>query len=298
MKAEDVLADKVYLSTIDQWPRIPSQSNPKRWLAAFPQEGAEHAVALLDSLIHFPREQTTKLATSAFHSLSAEVAAGLTTYVARKEAWESFLDSAFVTFPTGENPSPTDSGYAFARLIRVELEFPEERIVAPDTAVDLIARGEVPALIFVDDFVGSGNQFLETLMRPYTTSHGTTMSLRTAVDTASSPVQLFYVPALTTAQAQQHIARNAPDVRLLAAHVLPESYSAVHPESVVFPEYLREKARDFISASSRAAGILPQHELGWTDLALALSFDPYPPDATLPLFWQETATWKPLMKRK
>lgn len=295
MTREEVLASKQYLSMIGHWPKIPARANPERWLNGFVDEDADHAVALLESLVYFSMEQTTKLCTSLFHSLSAEVAAGGTTYANRKATWMAFVANCLVTFPTGEKPNPTDSGHTFARLARQELEIDEERFLYPEEVVERLHRGERRPVVMVDDFSGSGEQFLKTWSRLYEMPGGSESSFERIAH--SSPIEVFYIPAVATTYAVGRIDAGAHQVKLRTAHLLSDSYSAIHADSVVFPEPLRPGTRAFVSRASAQARIAPEDELGFHDLALAIAFEHSVPDATLPILWADTPTWNSLLRR-
>ncbi|EBF6878260.1 hypothetical protein ACL83_24325, partial [Salmonella enterica subsp. enterica serovar Saintpaul] len=79
MDADEVLETKGYLSRIQQWPAVPAEANPARWLSGFAPEHEAHALALLDAFVFISGKQTKKLFTSAVHSLSAEIARTETT---------------------------------------------------------------------------------------------------------------------------------------------------------------------------------------------------------------------------
>lgn len=295
MTKDEVLASKQYLSTIGHWPKIPARANPERWLNGFQDEDLDHAVSLLESLVYFSMEQTTKLCTSLFHSLSSEVAGGLSTYADRKAVWSGFVANCLVTFPTGERPNPTDSGHTFARLARQELGIDELRFMYPEEVVERLYRGEGRPIVMVDDFAGSGDQFLKTWARMYTMSDGSQTSFERVAHT--SPINVYYIPAVATEYAFNRIEAYTHLVRLRTAHLLAENYSAVHPESVVFPDALRSDAREFVARASAQASIDPKKELGWHDLALATAFEHSVPDATLPILWADTPTWNSLLRR-
>ena len=208
MSREEVLASKQYLSTIGHWPKIPARANPERWLNSFDQQDVDHAVALLESLIYFSMEQTTKLCTSLFHSLSSEVSAGGSTYADRKAAWTAFVNNCVVSFPTGETPNPTDSGHTFARLARQELDIDETRFLYPSDVVEMIHRGINQPVVMIDDFAGSGDQFIRTWTRAYAMSDGSQKSLESA--NSSFSVDFFYLPAVATEYAIHRIKGAAP----------------------------------------------------------------------------------------
>ena len=147
----------------------------------------------------------------------------------------------------------------------------------------------------VDDFAGSGEQFIKTWSRMYQMSDGSQASFESMASLAGADV--YYIPTVATEHAVRRIQLAAPSVRLRTAHLLTDHYSAVDPHSVVFPDALRPEARDFVARTSAQAGIPSSMELGWDDLALALAFEHSVPDATLPILWADTPTWNSLLRR-
>lgn len=295
MTSEEVLASKKYLSQIGQWPKFPLPTNPQRWLEGFDECDQEHASALLDSFVYFSQEQTTKLVTATFHSISAELAPASASYVEKRTAWHHFLDDCLLSFPTGEDPNPTDSGHAFVRIARKELGIEQDRVMVPGDAVSRLYQGESAPIVIIDDFAGSGDQFLATWRRPYEMPSGEFLSLSDVVEKSDAAV--FYVAAVATKYAAEKLQIHAPKVKLRAAHVLSEHYSAQHPESVLFPDHLRADAVDFVERASRTASIAKEWIWGWHSLGLAIAFEHSVPDATLPIVWVDTPTWSPLMRR-
>lgn len=293
VNAVEVLETKAYLSRIREWLAIPADANPTRWLERFDTEHREHAVALLDSFIFISNRQIRKMFISAIHSLSGEVSASELSYAAKKAVWNHFLEKMLVSCPTGEDPNPTDSGHIFLRLARTELRIDEARVVnSADLKSALSSAGKVP-LIMVDDFAGSGNQFLETWFRLVWT--GRTESLKDLASLCGTDV--YYVPLVATSYAIDRLSLMAPEVKVRPCHILAENYSASHPDSVVFPDTLRLGSADFIrTASDRAS--LNYCVRGFHDLELAIAFEHSIPDACLALLWSEESGWFPLMARR
>lgn len=289
MELDEVLDAKSYLSRIREWPPIPEEANPERWLAGFTDADRGHAVALLDSFVFISARQTKKLFTSAIHALSTELTAADTTYVAKRDRWRNFLRTAIIAAPTGEDPNPTDSGFIFQRLARTALRVPEANIVSVADVRETIERDGARPIILVDDFAGSGNQLLETWHRKMWRSSPQSL----AELTADVGLEVYYVPLVCTTLAAERIANDAAGVHLRACHIVTDVYGAGHPDSVVFPVGLRPTAADFIKNSSQHAGIT-EYPRGFWDLELALAFDHSIPDANLGVLWSEEGGWFPL----
>lgn len=297
MDRAEVLATCRYLSDVDQWPRIPEDSRPEQWLSNFEDDEMAHALALLDSFVYFNERQTKRMFESVFHSLSAEVCADTPGYAAKKAVWNEFVTGLIVTHPTGERPGPSDSGYRFHVMARSLLGLRETQLVEPIDAIRQLTYQPCRAVVIFDDFVGSGDQFLATWAREYD-AYGRGIapeSLGKAV--AAANVDVIYMTLVATSTAIDRISETVPEVKVRAAHVLPEEYSAMHPDSVILPNHLRGSAREIIEKSSARGGIQPENVFGHDNLGLAIALGDSVPDANLGLFWDRNPNWHALIPK-
>ncbi|MBM0237707.1 hypothetical protein JNW88_12010 [Micromonospora sp. ATA32] len=297
MEIDELLDNREYYSKIGAWPPTPSGIKPKAWLTNFEESEREHALFLLDSFVYLNAAITNKLFASAFQGISEEVTRGGDTYHERKLLWKRFRDEVLITYPTGERPNVTDSGYLFARKARQLLNIDEDQIESPENVVEIIRRQSHRPVLFVDDFVGSGDQFVATWERQYEMRDGEHASF-SSESKSGSLTSVWYCPAVCTELGSQKVLEKASVVQLRPAHFLPARYGALHPETVLFAPHLIPTARDFIVNASRRAGVPPDWTFGYKGLALAIAFEHSVPDATLPLFWVDTPRWKPLLRRR
>ena len=194
---------------------------------------------------------------------------------------------------------PTDSGYIFSRIARDALDISETRIFDVPEALKALDQGLDAPLVFVDDFVGSGDQFSDTWTRRWEINNHS-VSFEMFASRMQNPN--IYCPVLSTEIGAAAIRAAHPEVTLQPGHELPASYSVFHPESLIWPDELRSTATDFIKEASIRAGI-PDTDGGTEDwrgyhkLGLTVAFAHGVPDATIPLFWWESETWNPLKKR-
>lgn len=282
------------------WP-LTVRLDPHSWLTNFTEPEMPHALQLLNSVLYFRSALVDQMFQAAFRSLSRHFLQPRDTYSAHMARWQAFVESAIFTNVTGEQPGPTDSGHAFARRARDLLNISESRILASPDAVRLLARHGAGPVVFVDDFVGSGNQFVETWRRSHVVGPGRAESFRSlAIHNTFGP--FFYIPIVCTATGKRNIAATCPAVRVEPAHLVGERYSALDPESVLWPDALRRDAPKFVLEASMRAGIpndpaSTDHYAGFCSLGLALAFEEGCPDATLPLLRWSTNGWKPLFRR-
>ncbi|MDQ3934504.1 MAG: hypothetical protein M3340_07715 [Actinomycetota bacterium] len=294
-----VLTKCDYFVDVQVWPPE-TKLSPRAWLGNFTREEEPYALQLLNAFLYFSEPLTDALLLGGVADLTRLMVRPSARYAQAQARWTDFIDSLIVTYPTGEVPSPTDSGFAFARKARQVLGIPEERILSPDeTLVLLMRRGPRP-ILFLDDFLGSGSQFVRTWHRVYPTPVG---DLAFATIQSSLNFDAYYVPLIAAELGADHIKAQAPSVTVMPTHRLPPEYSALHRESLIWPAELRGSAAQVIEQASRRAGIpdtggtTPEDWRGFAELGLCLAFFHSVPDATLPLFYWEENDWKPLVRR-
>ena len=212
--------------------------------------------------------------------------------------WQHFLTSTYVTYVQGEDPNPADSGLTFARKARQVLGIPEERIVDPERALAFLSTNPNQSVMLLDDFVGSGNQMIDTWHRPYGTTPGHTA---TFADIARSGPNLCFVPIIATQYGLTRIQSQCPGLTVCPAHVLDDRYSLTASDSILWPDALKSGALSFIFETSKRAGIVDDYKYGWEgfhNLALGLALSGSVPDATLPLFFWDKNGWAPLISKR
>ena len=292
---EFVLTKCDYFVDIQLWP-IRSDLDIESWLNNFTDTEAEFATHLLNAFMYFSRPVVDQMFVHAIHDLSRLFYVRGEPVARTRARWRGFLDNVILTRVTGEVPSDADSGFIFARMARQLVGIPEERILGPaETLQRLITHGPAP-VIFVDDFVGSGNQFIETWERDEEIAGVGSMSFAILSATLRDAT-FYYCPVIATEKGMHQIKLRCPDVQTNPAHTLSSRYNAFAPDSIIWPEALLPSADAFLQQASKRAGIPPEDMRGFHDLGLTIAFAHGVPDATLPLFYWENNGWKPLVKR-
>lgn len=290
-----------YFVDVQLWPTS-DEFDPLGWLGNFPDEDKPLAAVLLDSFLFFSARMTDGMFSAAVQATSNRFIMG--TRRDSKRAWSRYLDSALFCLVTGEVPNPTDSGYLFARRVRQLLGVDEDRVVEPRTCLEHLANSLSP-VIFVDDFVGSGNQFVEMWFRQYGLNSGRPLSFAEIARGNPRAGWLFtYCPVLSSRLGADRLRSTCPEVYLSPAHVLDPRSSPLHAESLVFPEDLRAPGRDLIRRISLDVLGLPDTDgavvndwQGFHKLGCTVAFSHGIPDATLPIFYHSTPSWTPLKRR-
>jgi hypothetical protein len=285
------------LLQLNSW--SPAKIKPQDWLENFEVAEMPYALQMLHKFVFFSDDMTDHLLASAFHQISSQVARGKSFKTAEKD-WDSFCNSAIITYVTGETPNPTDSGHLFARKGRQFLGLSEDSFCSPDEAVRNLNTRGYGHVVLVDDFVGSGNQFIETWQRPISVGRGNVASFKSL--TAQQRISTaFYCNAVTTSAGAVAIAQNCPGVNVLAGNVLGPEFSFVSGHTRRWPAAAREIGERFVFSLRARYDFLAEDESeedwrGFHALGLGLAFEHSTPDATLPIFHSERNGWQPLVR--
>lgn len=287
---EEVLSKCKAFKACSLWP-IEPKIRPVAWLNNFEDEDKEIASLLLDCFIYYKSDYVDALLTSAYHSISDLNIDLEGTNI------ESFVSSAVFTIITGETPNLTDSGHIMIRRVRQILRIPEAQIVNLESAIKHAKNGGT--VIFLDDFVGSGNQFIETWQRLYGRSDP--QSFKSIFENTN--FVSIYITLIAAEKGLVEINREAPSVYVSHAHVLTNKSSIFGIElrgitqielDVFLTKYsLRLTPKEQYIARS------PQFlKYGYHGIGALLGFEHSIPDATLPIFWAPgTNGWVPLVER-
>ena len=259
------------------------------WLDNFDKNDQSTATALLDAFVHIDNGSVNAIFSAAFGSLAGVVCAADAYSVAITQ-WQEFLGSVLVTFPTGEDPNPSDSGYAFQRKVRQVMEIDQSQIVEPGEAYRRL-RDSKGHVVFVDDIVGSGDQFVETWQRPYPAEE-----ITGSFADISSQISAHFVPLFATLDGAERIRSQVPTLNLMPIHQLGAEYSARERNSFTWTDIAHDDGVQLVEKYSQRAGI--PNPWGYKDLGLCLGFEHGIPDATLPLFYWEQNGWRPLVRRR
>ena len=289
---ELLLARCDFLVEAHLWP-IEQRLDFNGWLSNFTCEEMEYAECLLESFLFFSTHVTHELFRAAFRQIGSLII-DVENSSTPTEDWVAFKRSLIVTHVTGEDPKTTDSGLHFARLARQVLGIDESQILSNEQAAEALYFDGPKPIVFVDDFVGSGNQFRDTWGRVHSINKGTHVAFKDLM--TLHPFAAFYCPILCTSKGRSQISRLAPEVRVVPAHFLDSSYSVIAPDSLVWPAHLKPSANSFLETASARAGISANWR-GFQQMGLLVAFEHSVPDATIPLIYHESQSWKPLVRR-
>lgn len=292
---KEVLEKCRLLKTIGFWDND-QKINPRGWLENFEEEDRAIAVYLLDRFQYYSQEMTNSLFLSAFNSLTDGSSKGPAAPNSGEIALA--LQNAVLAPVQGEDPNPTDSGYLFCRAARQVLDIPQSLIKSPSEAIGLVANGK--NIVFVDDFIGSGDQFIYTWTRRYRASPPYTF--QEAV--RASGAKAIYVSILSTSKGKERINAEAEEVALSVSHVMDDRLS-IFDENIPLEQKQKiqkflEKYSPFLEPRDDYIARNPRFkQFGYKELGLMFGFSHSIPDATLPIYWSPgSGDWSPLIERR
>lgn len=277
------------------WPRRAVEY--RGWLDNFDRNDRPLAVHMLSRFSYFSHELVDQLFLSAFHTLSNAIVPVVLSSPARREAWQRFVETVVVVPVMGERPNPSDSGWGFARKARQLLGIDEKRLMQPADALTRIADGSRDPVMFVDDFVGSGEQFLTTWRRNHHL-HGAYVSFASL----SGQFGASYCNVFATAYGRWRLRLEAPSVALASGNVIPSDHSFATLHSAMWPKGSVIEGARLARRIGRNLGFIRTDggESDWRGfhrLGLGIAMQDSTPDANLPLFFSDSGGWTPLVRR-
>jgi len=279
----------------------PQKINPRGWLGNFDKFDRGFALIMLSRFTFLADHLVDQLFRAAFQNISNSIASVWEPFPKAQAQWNRFCSDAIVTIVQGEDPNPSDSGWLFARKARQSLGISESQLVEPKVAVREVKGGFDGPVIFVDDFVGSGEQFVETWQRSYDLGSGESASFKSLIQ-GGSKAAFYYCNAMTTSYGRERLTRDAPQVRLSTGNLISERQSLVHDDSSQWPKAIHAEALKLVERIGRQLGFtaIDGGESDWRGfhgLGLGIAFSHSVPDANLPLFFTDANGWTPLVRR-
>lgn len=285
-----------YFIDVQLWP-IRKELDPIVWLDNFTAEERVFARYLLNSFIYLSKELEDSLFLHAFHNISNSLRENARTYEEAKSNWESFKDRVIITHVTGEISNNSDSGYDYVRRARKLWKIDENRLLSGKDAISEYIKEPRP-IIFVDDFIGSGQQFIVYWENELEVNN-TKISFSELLNTDGN---FYYCPLVSTISGMKNIKNKCPNVFISPGYFLNDAYSVFSENTIVWPEEMRAQGIKFVAEVSKRIGIPDKlhygnYWKGFNSLGLLLSFSDSVPDATIPLIYWEENGWKPLIRK-
>ena len=263
----------------------------RQWRRNFDTDEARYfSACLLDSLIYRSESQTIALSRQLFQRSLPDIVRSDPLPISHVSDWLSLLggnvDPLIRVVPViGDNDPPTKSGFLIARLLKRALHVNKAWIINPGDIP--IHASSAKVLLFVDDFLGTGNQFTQFVagLKDYCETH-----------------YVIYAPLTAHDDGIKTIRSKFPNLRIVCGEQLRVSHNVFHPDSGCFDDGTNTPAAalEFQTSLLEKFGITLEREcqLGYGGAGLAYSFQHACPDNCLPLFWwSRTPAFTPLFDR-
>ena len=263
----------------------------RQWCSNFTTDEAKYfSACLLDSLIYRSERQTCALSRQLFQRSLPDAVRSDPLPISPVSDWLSLLggnvDPMIRVIPViRDSDPPTKSGFLITRLMKRVLRVNETWIIKPEDIPTHAKSTKI--LLFVDDFLGTGDQFTEffTGLTDYSATHYVIYAPLAGLDDGISAVMSYF-----------------PYLKIACAERLRTSHNIFHPDSSCFDDGINTPAgaQEFQSILFDQLGIPLQREeqLGHGSAGLAYSFQHACPDNCLPLFWwSDTSSFTPLFDR-
>lgn len=190
---------------------------------------------------------------------------------------------------------PAKSGAFLSRLYADEARVYAENVIERKDLVNAVSKTPtLKALVFVDDFVGTGRSASEYLSG---------INDEIGIITKERNIKCYFVAAVAYIEGWKKIEKSAASLQMnVQTHVceIIENNARCFSEcSEVFPDRIeREYAKGLASLFGRQ--LVNRNSLGYGDLELAIVFERGCPNNSLPILWEDSAKpkWVPLFKRK
>ena len=300
--SQEMWSDLVMLQS---WPKQ-KYFDPNTWIKNFKKSEIPYALRLIDNMTYYSDEMCITLFKSAFHRLCKNVLEKTSCihYNQATAYWQIFKNSSYVVPIRGEIPNPTDSGYRYARYARNHCNVPEDNIITLEQVVQLVKLGRAQKLIFVDDFLGSGEQFLKTWNKKVDVA-GSMRSLANEY-LSNNSIEIYICTIISTQYAIKNIQSVISKAHISSAHIFTDYHSVLSNHSYIWREDMKTEGPQFIEDVSLRLGI-PDLDgqidtdntvcwRGFKKLGLSVAFQDSMPDASIPLLKFSSQEWQPLIR--
>jgi hypothetical protein len=183
--------------------------------------------------------------------------------------------------PLLDGEDPTQSGFAVSRLFKTMGFCRKEWLINPSQIPKALKAG-VKVLIFIDDFLGTGEQF---------TAVGNTMDIKSL----SKNTYTIYAPLAAHENGVRNIKAIFPNVKVTAAEILrdeSEVFKSCFDDSVNTPEMAKIFYKEFLGKN----GMKDKKKGSRFNLRIAYAFEHGVPNNSIKILYHAT-NWNQLFNR-
>lgn len=264
-----------------------------QWIANFRTDEERYfAAKILDALIYRSDRQTIALMKHMFQVSLPDYSRQMKLPESLKHVYTSMKSSSTdprirVAPVLPEHSAPTKSGPTYTRDLKRHLRFSEKWLAFGSDAIQYL--DQIDALIFIDDFLGTGQQFGEFLNA-------------SSLSKDLSRGNVIYAPLTGHYLAIERLRSDFPGLHVVPVEVLDEKHSFFSEQAGHFDDGINsnESALNHYHDLLKDRDIRVQGSLrqGYGGLELVYAFENAVPDNSLPiLWWHQSDNWKPLFDR-
>jgi hypothetical protein len=285
-----VVARAQDLINLDIWSGI-KPTRLHHWLKNFTSDEEKYlAACILDHLIYRSNDQTLALARHLFARSLMDLVRNDPSIAPLGPWLEKLQDTSEpnirLVVAVREDDPPHKSAHTVARMLSKKLRIRDQWIIKPWEIRAHLAKG-VRTFVFVDDFVGTGHQFIDLIR------------VENLADVINNHY-VVYAPFVAYADGVTAIKSAFPSLRFASAELLGPQHQIFNPDAKCFEGGASAiaEAKKLYEAllTSRGFDRLGE-EFGYGDLGIAYAFEHATPDNNLPILWHKWGTWFPLLDR-
>jgi hypothetical protein len=276
----------------------PAYIDYKGWINNFKTKDEKKiAYLLLNFFLFFPSNMVDRLLIHSFN-LSRNL---LQNHIP-KWSDRSIKEKCYFSYIPGEIYNPTDSGHRYVTKIRNLLNLDQEMLIDYKDIPNILDFNKEPiAIIFVDDFIGTGNQCVKAW-----TKNSVNQFSETLQDISNKSNHIFiYNTLIANSKGYRNIKNNCKNLNLFTTHILGDEYNIFNKKCFCWQgdEDLYKRSISMILEISTRIGIpnregkYPVDVKGFASQGLALAIEEAPPDAVPAIFYWCQNGWTPLVKR-
>ncbi|WP_419211119.1 AAA family ATPase [Maribacter sp. X9] len=188
--------------------------------------------------------------------------------------------------------NPVKSGPEYAKIFVESNNIYKDNSTNPDKIENKLKElKNINALVFIDDFIGSGNSIIENL-NPILINNKELL-LEKEINIIIGVITGFEE---AKHKIYKYVKKTGLSIKVILLDPLNKSDKCFDNSSLIFPKQIeRQKAKNI--CFTIGVTLEKRHPLGYSDCQSRVVFPNTCPNNSLPILWKETGNWKPLFKR-
>jgi len=258
------------------------------WLEQFGKPSKQRVMYKVLQKVYFFSDSVIREKLNELDSLVRE---GLTRTLARKQRKRGDI---IVSYYDHMGKSSSHFAYLFADEAGIYVD----NVVAKNDIIDKLSKSDIQAIVFIDDFVGTGESAVK-----YLKEIDQMLVSALSRNQSGNPTKIVFAVIVANkngwSKVEKETEKLSTQIILHKCKTLDESDMVFSEHSKVFKSDIdRETARDIALMIGKK--LEKDHPLGYGNCELALVFEHTCPNNSLPILWDQSTgkfEWAPLFKR-